>query len=101
MAQAPWYLDNGKSGLGHQRLQIDNNKSLLKIGEVVKKGLKKGPVAKKWRKGACENCGAMTHNKKNCLERPRARGAVLTNEDIIADEHIPVMKDKTYDAKRD
>jgi len=100
MAQKPWYIDDGKSGLGHQRLQKTQD-TFAKIGEIIQKGLKKGPVAKRWRKGACENCGAMTHNKKNCLERPRARGAVLTNEDIIADEHIPVLKDKTYDAKRD
>lgn len=25
-------------------------------------------VATKFRKGSCENCGAMTHKKKDCLE---------------------------------
>ena len=27
-----------------------------------------GPVATKFKKGACENCGAMTHKRKDCLE---------------------------------
>jgi hypothetical protein len=34
----------------------------------------------KYRKGACENCGAMTHKKKDCMERPRRVGAKYTGE---------------------
>jgi hypothetical protein len=39
-------------------------------------------AATKYRKGACENCGAMTHKVKDCVERPRAKGARLTGRDI-------------------
>jgi len=34
----------------------------------------------KYRKGACENCGALTHKKKDCMERPRKVGAKYTGE---------------------
>ena len=36
----------------------------------------------KFRKGACENCGAMTHTAKTCTERPRKQGAKITGSDI-------------------
>ena len=36
----------------------------------------------KFRKGACENCGAMTHTAKTCTERPRRHGAKVTGSDI-------------------
>lgn len=57
--------------------------------ERYKKGVKKdAPKAKTFRKGACENCGAMTHKKKDCVERPRKLGAVHTKTDIAPDEYV-------------
>lgn len=60
----------------------------------------RGHQATKFRKGACENCGAMTHKAKDCCERPRKKGAKLTGQDIKADEII-VDLDLDYAAKRD
>ena len=47
-------------------------------------------VATKFRKGACTNCGAITHKKIDCLEKPRKIGAKWTGRDFAPDEHIPV-----------
>jgi hypothetical protein len=33
-------------------------------------------------KGACANCGAMSHKTKDCTERPRKLGAKYTGKDI-------------------
>ena len=38
---------------------------------------------KKFRKGACTNCGAMTHKKSECVERPRRRGAKITGNNKV------------------
>ncbi|CAI4218287.1 unnamed protein product [Parascedosporium putredinis] len=50
--------------------------------------------------GACENCGAMTHKAKDCLSRPRAKGAKWTGKDIEADEVVQDIN-MGWDAKRD
>lgn len=78
----------------------DYDRSSDKLDNWYDRGAKAGPAAKKYRKGACENCGALTHKKQDCLERPRKRGAKFTNKDIAADEIIQDVA-TGYDAKRD
>ncbi|KAF9010519.1 pre-mRNA-splicing factor SLU7 [Cyathus striatus] len=99
ISQAPWYLDTGAPSLSHQR-RPETEKPTSTLDNWYDRGAKAGPAAKKYRKGACENCGSMTHKKKDCLERPRKKGAKFTNKDIQADD---VEQDVAvgYDAKRD
>ena len=99
ISQAPWYLDTGAPSLNHQR-RPDYDDSANKLDEWYDRGAKAGPAAKKYRKGACENCGAMTHKKQDCLERPRKKGAKFTNTNIQADDVVQEVS-SGYDAKRD
>lgn len=61
----------------------------------------KGTTATRYRKGACENCGAITHTKKDCMERPRKVGAKFTGEKIASDEFVQPNLSLDYDGKRD
>lgn len=56
----------------------------------------------KFRKGACENCGAITHSKKDCLERPRKLGAKYSKRDFGMDEIIqPMQQKRSFVERRD
>jgi pre-mRNA-processing factor SLU7 len=99
ISKAPWYLDTGGPSLSHQRRPQDD-RTASKLENWYDRGAKAGPAATKFRKGACENCGAMTHSKRECLERPRKRGARYTGKDIAPDEVITDVA-SGYDAKRD
>lgn len=99
ISKKPFYIgedDDHKDYLEHQRLQ----KAESDQSKWYDRGKKLGPAATKFRKGACENCGAMTHKTKECLSRPRAKGARWTGKDIQADEAIQDVS-LGWDAKRD
>ena len=102
ITKAPWYLNKKEPTLSHQRPQSQEElPSTLGLNTPIQKGvIFNAPVITKYRKGACENCGAMTHKKRDCVERPRKSGAKYTNEDIQPDELI-VPEEKSYDGKRD
>lgn len=43
----------------------------------------------------------MSHQTKDCLERPRSKGAKFTNKNIAADEKIQDMEVTGFESKRD
>lgn len=98
ISKRPFYAgeeEDDNDYLKHQRREQKKEKS-----QWYDRGKKAGPAATKFRKGACENCGAMTHKAKDCLSRPRAKGAKWTGKDIQADEVIQDVQ-LGWDAKRD
>lgn len=101
ISQAPWYYGTSRPTLKHQRPQEDKQKQFSSINQWYKKGTNLVPSATKFRKGACENCGAMTHKKKDCMERPRRVGAKFTGDDIKPDEHLQPQLSFDFDGKRD
>ena len=100
ISKKPFYIDDESTAndyLEHQRL---HKSAQSDISKWYDRGKRAGPAATKYRKGACENCGAMTHKTKECLSRPRKHGAKWTGKDIQADEVIQDV-DLGWDAKRD
>ncbi len=101
ISDAPWYLDPKGPTLKHQRQQEEKIKKFSSITEWYKKGIDPTKVATKYRKGACENCGAMTHKKKDCLERPRKIGAKFSGTNFAPDEFAQPDLSLDFDGKRD
>ncbi len=102
ISRKPFYVDSTLSDadyLEHQRLQSQPQDTLAN-SKWYERGRKLGPAATKFRKGACENCGAMTHKTKDCLSRPRKQGAKWSGKDIQADEVVEDVH-LGWDAKRD
>lgn len=100
IVSCPWYVGIQQPTLTHQRPQEENQKEFARIHDSYDRGLK-NEVALKFRKGACENCGSMTHKKRDCMERPRKTGAKFTGDQIAPDEHLLPDLAFGFDGKRD
>uniref|UniRef100_A0A182WCM7 Pre-mRNA-splicing factor SLU7 n=1 Tax=Anopheles minimus TaxID=112268 RepID=A0A182WCM7_9DIPT len=101
ISSAPWYYNTAGPTLKHQRPQ-DEDKERSGIDEWYKRGVDTSkPLVTKYRKGACENCGAMTHKRVDCMERPRKVGAKFSAKAIAHDEFIQPTIVSDYDGKRD
>jgi len=104
IAKKPFYIDDATASqddyLKHQRLQNEHETDSLATQKWYDRGAKTGTKATKYRKGACENCGSMSHKGKDCLQRKRKQGAKWTGKDIAADEVVGDVK-LGWDAKRD
>ncbi|GAO19651.1 uncharacterized protein UV8b_04127 [Ustilaginoidea virens] len=100
ISRKPFYAGEDGDDNDYLKHQRREERKDLSTPTWYDRGRKTGPAATKYRKGACENCGAMTHKAKDCLSRPRAKGAKWTGKDIQADEVVQDIK-LGWDAKRD
>lgn len=101
ISATPWYFGAQGPTLKHQRPQPEKQKQYSSIDTWYKRGVDTSRTVVKYRKGACENCGAMTHKRKDCMERPRKVGAKYTNSKIASDEFTQPELSMDYDGKRD
>lgn len=110
ITKRPWYLGDSGPSLKHHSLQkVDKYVSMNEADALIAKGkVVKTQRATGYRKGACRNCGAMTHKTAECVERPRSnkQAAWKTGMDIKPDERVVDvtrggLQKITYDAKRD
>lgn len=105
IAKKPFYIDDATASqddyLEHQRLQNQKNQGdPLATAKWYDRGATVGVKATKYRKGACENCGSMSHKQRDCLQRKRKQGARWTGRDIAGDERVEEVR-LGWDAKRD
>ncbi|KAJ8961602.1 hypothetical protein NQ314_005919 [Rhamnusium bicolor] len=101
ISSAPWYYGTTGPTLKHQRPQEEKQKQFSDIHEWYNRGVDNSKIITKYRKGACENCGALTHKKKDCMERPRKVGARYSGANIAPDEFIQKNLSLSFDGKRD
>jgi len=103
ISTVPWYVDpTQRASLKHQRCQPEKIQHYSGNNEWYNRGVpSSAKVATKFRKGACENCGSMGHKKKDCLERPRKKGAKFTNANIAPDEMQQPDLKLDFEGKRD
>lgn len=100
ITKKPFFLETTDADdyLEHQRLHTDSQAPSSKYEDRRKRVVNR---ATKFRKGACQNCGALGHTPKDCLDRPRKEGARWTGRDIRPDEVRDGKDESNWDSKRD
>lgn len=98
ISQAPWYLGNFQGSLKHQKSTPNKEKS--DINTWYQKGARLATPITKFRKGACSNCGALTHDLRTCCERPRKLPAKFSGRDFMQDEVVQELS-LDWEGKRD
>lgn len=102
ISEAPWYFGTTGPTLRHQRQPDDAPPTTTPLDTWYKRGADTSrAVHTKYRKGACENCGASTHKRVDCLERPRKVGAKYSGALVAYDDQEQLRIDADFDAKRD
>ncbi|XP_017083274.2 pre-mRNA-splicing factor Slu7 [Drosophila eugracilis] len=99
ISNAPWYYGSAGPTLKHQRPQHEDEQGQL--DKRAPKGLDTSRIITKFRKGACENCGALSHKRKDCVDRPRKVLAKYAESIVVHDEHLVNEAAVNYDEKRD
>jgi pre-mRNA-processing factor SLU7 len=114
----PWYLGETKGPtLKHHGIQKkDHFLSVTETDALIEKKILAQKTSASiparalatvgYRKGACKNCGSLTHKDRDCLERPRSnkKAAWKTGIDISPDDVVLNLEEHgkvSYSAKRD
>ncbi|GAB67445.1 step II splicing factor, partial [Plasmodium cynomolgi strain B] len=93
--KAPWYLNQTKPGLKHQRYKGTDK---VKIEEERNKRVYVKNL--KHVSDFCKNCGSATHKEKDCLERTRKKKLNFAKRDDEED-YVCLTQDLGYDGNRD
>ncbi|CAI7721531.1 hypothetical protein PVIIG_04760 [Plasmodium vivax India VII] len=93
--KAPWYLNQTKPGLKHQRYRGTEK---VKIEEERNKKVYVKNL--KHISDFCKNCGSATHKEKDCLERTRKKKLNFANRQNEED-FVCLTQDLGYDGNRD
>jgi pre-mRNA-processing factor SLU7 len=111
ITKVPWYLGSSGPTLKHHQVQKnDHVLSLTEADQLINQKLllqrQTAQTNKSFKKGACKNCGATTHQEKDCVERPRSskKAAWKTGLDIAPDDVHLKLEDYgkvSFSAKRD
>lgn len=116
ITKVPWYLGDSGPTLKHHTVQKEEHVlSMTETDELVAEKYRAqqeirqaGTHVGVFKKGACKNCGSMSHKEKDCVERPRSKAKSAWKTGVgmappTSDVQLELSKfgKVSYDGKRD